>query len=110
MDANGIENVRQGVANTSGLSVPANPAQVVTPPPEPEDDAVSLSDLAKKQAKDNMEKNADFHRKLSITGNNQVVVKLIDPKTRDVVRQTPPEEQLRLREAVRNAAKNFKSE
>ena len=42
-------------------------------------------------------------RQLSVTGNQQVVLKIIDPSTKNVVRQLPPEELLRLREAVRSA-------
>ena len=71
---------------------------------------MTLSDVAKEQVKPGAENSADFQRELSISDNNQVVMKLIDPKTRDVVRQMPPEEQLRLREAIRDAADNFNVE
>lgn len=42
-------------------------------------------------------------RQLSITDNRQVVLKIIDPSTKNVVKQLPTEELIRLREAVRNA-------
>jgi hypothetical protein len=40
--------------------------------------------------------------KLSVTENNDVVLEVIDPKTKEVVRTVPSEEQLELREAIRN--------
>lgn len=45
-------------------------------------------------------------RKLSITESQQVVLKIIDPSTRKVVKQLPNEELVRLREAVRSANEN----
>lgn len=42
-------------------------------------------------------------RRLSITDNQQVVLKIIDPSTKNVVKQLPTEELIRLREAVRSA-------
>lgn len=42
-------------------------------------------------------------RRLSITDNQQVVLKIIDPSTKSVVKQLPTEELVRLREAVRSA-------
>ena len=42
-------------------------------------------------------------RQLSITENQQVVLKIIDPSTKEVVKQLPNEELIRLREAVRSA-------
>ncbi len=42
-------------------------------------------------------------RRLSITDNQQVVLKIIDPSTKSVVKQLPTEELIRLREAVRSA-------
>ena len=45
-------------------------------------------------------------RRLSITDNQQVVLKIIDPSSKSVVRQLPPEELIRLRDAVRSANEN----
>jgi len=39
-------------------------------------------------------------RKLDVTEGNQVVLKIVDGTTRRLVRQIPPEEQVRLRQAI----------
>ena len=41
-------------------------------------------------------------RKLSVTDNNDVVLEVIDQQTRKVVRTVPSEEQLELRDAIRD--------
>ncbi len=41
-------------------------------------------------------------RKLSVTDNNDVVLEVIDPQTQKVVRTVPSEEQLELRDAIRD--------
>jgi uncharacterized FlaG/YvyC family protein len=41
-------------------------------------------------------------RKLSVTDNNDVVLKVIDQQTQKVVRSVPSEEQLELRDAIRD--------
>ena len=114
MDANAIENARLAALNTGGSSGPIDPPKAAppsSPPPnKPEGDSVNLSDFAKEQVETGKGNNEDFQRELSVASNNQVVMKLIDPETRDVVRQLPPEEQLRLREAMRNAAEDFNVE
>ena len=111
MDAKAIESTRQGVVYTNELSAPTAPPKAATPPspspPKTEGDSVTLSDFVKQEVQSGLKSNADFQRKLSVVANNQVVMKLIDPKTKKVVRQTPPEEQLRLREAIRHAAESF---
>ena len=39
-------------------------------------------------------------RKIDVTDNNQVVVKIVDGKTQKVVRQIPPEEVVSLKQAI----------
>jgi len=46
-------------------------------------------------------------RKFSVTENNDVVLKVIDPQTQEVVRSVPSEEQLELRDAIRNELNNI---
>ena len=41
-------------------------------------------------------------RKLSVTDNNDVVLEVIDQQTQKVVRTVPSEEQLELRDAIRD--------
>ena len=107
MDAKSIESAGQAVIYTSKSSAQADPPKAVTPLPKPEGDSVTLSNSVRGGIQAGSESSADFQRKLSVSGNNQVVMKLIDPETKEVVRQTPPEGQVRLREAIRDATKNF---
>ena len=39
-------------------------------------------------------------RKIDVTDNNQVVIKIVDGQTQKVVRQIPPEEQVSLKQAI----------
>jgi uncharacterized FlaG/YvyC family protein len=41
-------------------------------------------------------------KKFSVTDNNDIVVEVIDPETQEVVRTVPSEEELELRDAIRN--------
>jgi hypothetical protein len=41
-------------------------------------------------------------KKISLSDNNDVVLEIIDPQTQEVVRTVPSEEQLELRNAIRN--------
>ena len=41
-------------------------------------------------------------RKIDVTDNNQVVVKIVDGKTQKVVRQIPKEEEVRLKQAIQD--------
>ena len=41
-------------------------------------------------------------KKFSFTDNNDVVLEVIDPQTQEVVRTVPSEEELELRDAIRN--------
>jgi|GEM_PF-2146162 len=50
---------------------------------------------------------ANTQRKLSVTDDRQVILKIIDPTTKDVVKQVPTEAQVKLREAVRNLVDNL---
>ncbi len=90
----------------------ANP----TPPASGVEDTVTLSNQSKQvqsrptQSKNPPENNApsptaeasDNKKLLSVTENNDVVMKIIDKKTQEVVKQIPSEEQLNLKDAIRN--------
>ncbi|MFQ5716977.1 MAG: flagellar protein FlaG [Nitrospinales bacterium] len=52
---------------------------------------------------------SSLQRQFSVTDSNRVVLKIIDSETKDVVKQIPPEGDLRLREAIRDQAENFSS-
>jgi hypothetical protein len=78
---------------------------VPTPKPKVSGDSVELSSKAQSllksktggQASSNSEK-----RKFSVTENNDVVVQVIDSKTQEVVKSIPTEEQIDLKNAVRD--------
>lgn len=75
----------------------------------PTEDTVSLSREGQSLAQTNAATNAPSgseQRKLSVTENNDVVLKVIDPQTQEVVRSVPSEEQLQLRDAIRNELDN----
>ncbi|MFQ5672027.1 MAG: flagellar protein FlaG [Nitrospinales bacterium] len=52
----------------------------------------------------------NVQRKLSVTEDRQVVLKIIDPKTKDVIKQIPAEEEVKLRQAVRNLLDNLSAQ
>ena len=58
----------------------------------------------------NRDLNADNSRKFSVTDANEVVLKIIDNKTREVVKQIPSEEELQLKTAIRDGIENISSE
>lgn len=53
---------------------------------------------------------SDNSRKFSVTDANDVVLKIIDNKTQEVVKQIPSEEELRLKTAIRDGVENISSE
>ena len=59
---------------------------------------------------ENGDVNADNSRKFSVTDNNDVVSKIVDNKTQEVVKQIPSEEQIQLKSAIRDGIKNISSE
>jgi hypothetical protein len=76
--------------------------------PAPTGDKVNLSQEAQSLAQpDNASSNKTAsagieQRKFSVTDSNDVVLEVIDPQTQEVVRTVPSEEQLELRDAIRN--------
>ena len=74
--------------------------------PAPAADTVSLSkqgqDLAQPASSSTTAFADNEQRKFSVTENNDVVLEVIDPETQEVVRSVPSEEQLQLRDAIRN--------
>jgi len=52
----------------------------------------------------------DKSRQLSVTEGNDVVLKIIDNKTREVVKQIPSEEELDLRNAIRDGVEKISNE
>ena len=86
----------------------SSPRSVAEPSSAPIRDTVSLSqdaqDLAQQdRTSSSKTTSADIEkRKLSVTDNNDVVLEVIDQQTQEVVRTIPTEEQLQLRDAIRD--------
>lgn len=86
------------------------------------DDTVSLSPAAKQALETstptNVEgakietagPNIDKSRKLQVTDGHDVVLKIVDNKTREVVKQIPSEEAVQLKNAIRDNIENITSE
>ena len=81
---------------------------VAAPSSAPTGDTVNLSQEAQNlaqqnKASSNKTKSAVIEqRKLSVTDNNDIVLEVIDQQTQKVVRTVPSEEQLELRDAIRD--------
>lgn len=90
---------------TQASSSSSGSKAVTTSEPKASGDSVDLSSEAQAlaeskkggQASSNSEK-----RKFSVTDDNDVVLQVIDPKTQKVVKSVPTEEQIQLKNAVRD--------
>lgn len=130
MDARAIETVEKAAVQSKKPTPVSGPPKASNPNAESvnaKKDSVTVSDkgrLALEQANpsngpDSAPVNADagagdsslvegnLQRKFSITENKQVVLQIIDPKTKNVVKQVPAEEQLRLSEAIRSMVEDL---
>lgn len=106
---------------TANLNPPKSSAPIANLP-SPGNDSVTLSEIGKRISKQ-ISPAADVgsfrvqgeseiaaaspvelnsQRKLSVTEDRQVILKIIDPKTKSVIRQLPAEEQVKLRKATRD--------
>lgn len=106
---------------SSGKSVPSAPVADVKAAP---DDTVSLSPAAKEALEssapeapgtqnpknETADLNGDNSRKLQVTEGNDVVLKIVDNKTREVVKQIPSEEAVQLKNAIRNGIEDISTE
>ena len=86
----------------------SNNRSVAEPSSTPTRDTVSLSQDAQDLAQQDKTLSSKTtsagieQRKLSVTDNNDVVLEVIDQQTQKVVRSVPSEEQLELRDAIRD--------
>lgn len=119
MDSEGINPARktdfQGpnlrVSPTGSRTSPASAAVPVKPV-----DTVSLSSAGKKALEQagptGSVSRSDAggeasRRKFTVTEAHDVVLKIVDNKTREVVKQIPSQEELRIRDAIRNVVDDF---
>ena len=77
---------------------------IQTSEPKGLDDKVDLSSRAKVlvESKKGVKINNIEQKKFSVTDDNDVVIQVIDPKTHKVVKSIPTEEQIQLKNAVRD--------
>ncbi|MZH03061.1 MAG: hypothetical protein F3745_06625 [Nitrospinae bacterium] len=66
------------------------------------EDSVTLSTKAQALVDSNKGSSNSEQRKFSVTDDNDVVLQVIDPKTQKVVKSVPSEEQMQLKNAVRD--------
>ncbi|GJL78946.1 MAG: hypothetical protein NPINA01_19350 [Nitrospinaceae bacterium] len=106
---------------SSGKSGPPAPQVEVKSAP---DDTVSLSPAAKEALESSAPEarsapgaknattdiNVDKSRKLQVTESNDVVLKIVDNKTREVVKQIPSEEEVQLKNAIRDGIEDISPE
>ncbi|MDC0946771.1 hypothetical protein OAS18_04550 [Nitrospinaceae bacterium] len=85
-----------------------SPLPLADPSSAPNGDTVNLSQEAQSLAQQDKASSSKIttdvikERKLSVTDNNDVVLEVIDPQTQKVIRTVPSEEQLELRNAIRD--------
>jgi uncharacterized FlaG/YvyC family protein len=85
-----------------------SPRSVAEPTSALTGDTVTLSQdaqsLAQKDKTSTSKTTSDGikEKKLSVTDNNDIVLEVIDPQTQKVIRTVPSEEQLELRDAIRD--------
>ena len=86
----------------------STPSSATGPSSTPTRDTVSLSEEGQGLAqpeKTSSSKTASAgseQRKFSVTDHNDIVLEVIDPQTQKVIRTVPSEEQLELRDAIRD--------
>lgn len=89
----------QSSASSSGSKA------VATPETKASGDSVDLSSEAQalvESKKGGQASSNSEQRKFSVTDDNDVVLQVIDPKTQKVVKSVPTEEQIQLKNAVRD--------
>ena len=109
MDTQPVKNVGNPLAAKPTPAVTKSPSKTSNPLAE---DTVSLSkegqDLAMRQVEASSNSSSGSEqRKFSVTENTDVVLKVIDPKTQEVVKSVPSEDQLQLKDAIRNELENI---
>ena len=99
----GIPPVRPPKAQQSSSSSESKAVQ--TSEPKELDDKVDLSSKAKvliENKKGVQTSTNNEQKKFSVTDNNDVIIQVIDPTTQKVVKSIPTEEQIQLKNAVRD--------
>ena len=88
----------------------SEPKAVPSYRPNKSEDSVDLSNRAKALSKvksDEVSSSNNKQRKFSLTDGNKVVIELIDPQTQEVVKSIPTEEEIQLKNAIRDGIKDI---
>ena len=109
MDTQPVKNVGNPLAAKPTPAVTKSSSKTSNSPVE---DTVSLSKAGHDLVLRKVEPSSDSslgseQRKFSVTENNDVVLKVIDSKTQEVVKSVPSEDQLELKDAIRNELDNI---
>ncbi len=108
MDTQAVNNVGNPATPKPKPTASSSRSEVSSSSPAPSGDSVSLSTQGQDLAQtDKAAPAGSEQRKFSVTENNDVVLKVIDPQTQKVVRSVPTEEQIELRDAIRNELDNI---
>ena len=104
----GIPPSRPPKAQSSSPSSESKAVQ--TPEPKGLDDKVNLSSKSKVlvEIKKGVQTSTNNEqKKFSVTDENDVVIQVIDPNTQQVVKSIPTEEQIQLKNAIRDGINNI---
>ncbi len=130
MDAEAVQGANAPNVQSISPRPVREPSSAPTPPDGPQrnaTDTVSLSNQGRQaleeaagvlsppepgSAPDNPEVstgsgNNNSQRQIDLTDDQQVVLKIVDQATREVVKQVPPEEQIRLNRAIKNSVEDL---
>ena len=113
MDAQAIGPVEKITAQVSrGISPSGNKVPSGGSTTGAQTDTVSLSQRGQAAVSQQVQSNGGSKsgselRKIDVTDDNKVIVKVVDSETQKVVRQIPPEEELRLRQAIQENLDNL---
>lgn len=108
MDTQAVNSVGNPIAPTPQSPSKAGTKAVSTPAPKSAEDSVDLSSRAQVLSKKGGQTSSNSEqRKFSVTENNDVVMKVIDPETREVVKSIPSEKEIQLKSAIRDGISNI---
>jgi uncharacterized FlaG/YvyC family protein len=108
MDTAAVNSTGNSPIQTPKTQLPSSSSEseaIQTFEPKAIDDKVDLSSKAKvlvENKKGVQTSTNNEHKKFSVTDNNDVVIQIIDQKTHKVVKSIPTEEQMQLKNAVRD--------
>ena len=113
MDAQAIGPVEKAITQVSGeISSSGNKVPSGGSTKGAQTDTVSLSQRGQAAVSQQVQSNGGGKpgselRKIDVTDDNKVIVKVVDSETQEVVRQIPKEEEMRLKQAIQENLKDL---